>query len=133
VYGVVALIVKMDDAGLHLAQQGRTAAGRSFGTGLVRAMPLLLTGLSLVGTVAMLWVGGGIIIHGLHEIGFYYPEEHIEQARHLVEASSGALGGVLGWLAFAVLSAALGLMLGALIVFVLHKVLGLGHTEEAAH
>lgn len=137
VYGAVALIVKMDDAGLHLAKEGRTEAGRRFGTGLVNAMPHLLTALSLIGTVAMLWVGGGIIIHGLHELGVLFPEEAIHSAQHWVETIAGGLGGILGWLTFATLSALLGLVLGAVIVFVLHNVLGLGHTEEhgeaAAH
>ncbi|WP_151974245.1 DUF808 domain-containing protein [Erythrobacter sp. EC-HK427] len=132
VYGAVALIVKMDDAGLHLSREGRTEAGRNFGRGLVNAMPHLLTLLSVVGTVAMLWVGGGIIIHGLHELGVLFPEEAIHSAQHWVEHVAGGLGGVLGWLTFAGASALVGLALGALIVFVLHKVLGFGHTEEAA-
>ncbi len=130
VYGAVALIVKMDDVGLHLSREGMTEAGRNFGRVLVNAMPHLLTTLSVVGTVAMLWVGGGIIIHGLHELGILFPEEAIHQAQHWVETISGGLSGVLGWLTFAALSALLGLALGVVIVFLLHNVLGLGHTEE---
>lgn len=126
VYGAVGLIVKMDDVGLHLCREGRTKAGRKLGDMLVHAMPKLLVALSFIGTIAMLWVGGGIIVHGLHEIGFYYPEEHLEQVQHFVEQATGALGGVLGWISFAALSALLGLVLGAVIVFVLHKVLKLG-------
>ncbi|RJY08795.1 DUF808 domain-containing protein [Aurantiacibacter aquimixticola] len=137
VYGAVALIVKMDDVGLHLAREGRTEGGRRFGTALVNAMPKLLTMLSLIGTVAMLWVGGGILIHGTHELGFLLPEQAIHSAQHWVETISGGLSGVLGWLTFASLSAVLGLVVGAVIVFVLHNVLGLGHTEDhgeaAAH
>ncbi|WP_340587959.1 DUF808 domain-containing protein [Erythrobacter alti] len=137
VYGAVALIVKMDDVGLHMAKEAATDFGRNFGRKLLNAMPHLLTTLSVVGTVAMLWVGGGIIVHGLHELGFYYPEEHIEQAQHWVELATGGLGGILGWITFAGLSALFGLLVGALIVFLLHNVLGLGHTEEhgeaAAH
>ncbi|QZH74999.1 MAG: DUF808 domain-containing protein [Erythrobacter sp.] len=133
VYGAVALIVKMDDVGLHLAKEAMTQAGRKFGRMLVNAMPHLLTILSLVGTVAMLWVGGGIVIHGLHELGILFPEAAIHQAQHWVEVVAGGLGGVLGWLTFAGLSAIVGLVLGAIIVFVLHNVLGLGHTEEAAY
>src|SRR5687767_7491024 len=64
VYGVVGLIVKMDDVGVHLAQRSSTAIA-GFGRGLVKAMPHLLKVLSFVGTAAMLWVGGGIIVHGL--------------------------------------------------------------------
>ena len=130
VYGTVALIVKMDDAGLHLAVNGRTDAARSFGKGLVNAMPHLLTALSVIGTVAMLWVGGGILIHGTHELGFLLPEAAIHSAQHWVETISGGLAGVFGWLTFAALSAVLGLIVGAIIVFVLHNVLGLGHTEH---
>src|SRR3954470_3374369 len=66
VYGVVALIVKLDDIGLHMAQR-RTAATRAFGNALVHIVPKLLTGLSAIGTAAMLWVGGGILVHGLDE------------------------------------------------------------------
>ncbi len=131
VYGVVGLIVKMDDIGLHLARESSTRAGRKFGDLLVHAMPKLLTLLTVVGTAAMLWVGGGIIIHGLHELGFYYPEEHLEQAQHFIEGATGALGGILGWVTFAVLSALSGLALGAVITFLLHKVLGFGHSEAA--
>jgi len=136
VYGAVALIVKMDDVGLHLSREGMTEAGRKFGRSLVNAMPHLLTTLSLVGTVAMLWVGGGIIVHGLGKLGFPFLEQLIEQGQHWVEAVGGGLGSVLGWLTFAGLSALLGLALGVVIVVLLHNVLGWGHTEEvgeAAH
>jgi predicted DNA repair protein MutK len=63
VYGVVALIVKMDDVGLHLAR-GASGFGRGVGNGLVRAMPLLLSTLSTVGVAAMIWVGGHILLVG---------------------------------------------------------------------
>ena len=58
VYGAVALIVKMDDIGLHMAANRKTAAARAMGRGLVVAMPKLMSVLSTVGTAAMLWVGG---------------------------------------------------------------------------
>ena len=124
VYGVVALIVKMDDIGLHLAKEARTSAGRNFGRFLVRAMPRLLVALSAIGTVAMLWVGGGIILHGLAGIGVPGPEHWVEGIEHGVSAIAG---GALGWLSFAGLSALLGLVLGTVLVFVLHKVFRLGH------
>ena len=123
VYGVVGLIVKMDDVGLHLAKEGITNAGRKFGEMLVHAMPRLLTALSFIGTIAMLWVGGGIILHGLAEIGIAGPEHWVEGIEHGVSAIAG---GLFGWLTFAGLSALTGLVLGAVIVFVLHKVLKLG-------
>jgi uncharacterized protein len=106
VYGVVGLIVKMDDIGLHLAQR-RTAFARSVGRGLVKGMPKLLSALAIVGTAAMLWVGGQIILHGLH----IYPGQVI-----------GVTEGFLGWIADAALSGVFGLSLGGVIVWVHHKV-----------
>ena len=73
VYGVVALIVKADDVGVALAKNERASviggASRAFGRGLVRGMPLFLTFLGAVGTAAMIWVGGGIVLHGLEVYG----------------------------------------------------------------
>ena len=129
VYGVVGLIVKMDDIGLHLAKK-KSAAMQRFGTFLVNAMPGLLTVLSTVGTVAMLWVGGGIILHGLEELGFAAPAHLAHDIQHAVEHGTGALGGVLGWATYAAISAMAGLLLGWIIVLVLHKVLGIGHAEH---
>jgi uncharacterized protein len=108
VYGVVGLIVKMDDIGLHMAKSERSGT-KSFGCLLVRGMPKLLAFLSTVGTAAMLWVGGQIILHGLH----IYPGKVI-----------GITGGVLGWIADAALCGVFGLALGAVIVSVHHKVAG---------
>ncbi len=106
VYGVVGLIVKMDDIGLNLANRSSSAA-QAFGRSLVRGMPKLLSALSIIGTAAMLWVGGQIILHGLH----IYPGTYI-----------GLTEGVSGWLADASLSGLFGLAVGAVIVFVHHKV-----------
>ena len=131
VYGAVALIVKMDDVGLHLAQSA-SVASQKIGKFLVAAMPKSLVALSVIGTVAMLWVGGGILLHGTHELGFHglYDATHgIEAA---VKSTFGALGGFLGWLTYAALSALLALVVGGILVFVLHKVFKLGH-ETGAH
>ncbi|MEM9500849.1 MAG: DUF808 domain-containing protein [Pseudomonadota bacterium] len=128
VYGAVALIVKIDDIGLHLTTQDSDAA-RKIGELLLRFVPKLLTTLSVVGTVAMLWVGGGIIVHGTHEIGFHLFYDIAHGAEYAVQGASGALSGILGWATYATISAILGLMLGAIIAFVLHKVLGVGHAE----
>ena len=130
VYGAVGLIVKIDDIGLHMAERESDFSKR-FGRGLVNFMPVLLTSLSVIGTIAMLWVGGGIIVHGLHDIGMYYPEENIEQAQHWVEMMSGGLGGIFGWLTFAALSALFALVLGLAINFVLHNIFKLGHSDDA--
>ncbi len=106
VYGVVGLIVKMDDIGLHMASQ-KNGGSRAIGRGLVLAMPKLLAFLSTIGTAAMLWVGGQIILHGFH----IYPG-----------ALVGIEGGVMGWLADAALCGVFGLAVGAVIVWVHHKV-----------
>ncbi|MEE4199110.1 DUF808 domain-containing protein [Erythrobacter sp.] len=129
VYGTVAIIVKLDDIGLAMAKSG-SAAKRSFGEGLVAFVPKLLTALSFIGTVAMLWVGGGIIIHGTHEIGFDLFYEIAHGAEYAVKDAVGALAGVLGWLTYAAISAVLGLALGFVIAFVIHKVLGIGNTHD---
>ena len=128
VYGAVALIVKMDDVGLHLAEKASKTA-QAVGRGLLLAMPRLLVALSIIGTVAMLWVGGGIILHGLEELGVHGPADIAHGIQHAVEGATGALSGVLGWLTYAGISAIVGLVLGFVIAFVLHKVLKVG----AAH
>lgn len=122
VYGVVALIVKMDDIGLHLVKNRDSAFEKKLGAGLLHAMPRLLAVLSVVGTAAMLWVGGGIIIHGFHELGVHGPSDMAHAVQHAVEASTGGLGGVLGWLTYAVLSALVGVVLGAIVAVILHGV-----------
>ena len=131
VYGAVALIVKMDDIGLHMAER-RSRVAQRFGRGLVNAMPKVLAVLSFVGTIAMLWVGGGIVLHGLEELGIAGPAHVAHDIQHVVEHSTGALSGVLGWATYAATSALTALALGGVIVFVLHKVFKLGH-EPGAH
>ncbi|MHA7818565.1 MAG: DUF808 domain-containing protein [Erythrobacter sp.] len=121
VYGAVALIVKLDDIGLHLTRQPREATQR-FGRFLVNSVPKLLMALSAIGTVAMLWVGGGIIVHGTHEVGFDLLYDIAHGAEYAVKSATGALAGVLGWATYAAVSAVIGLALGAVIAFVLHKV-----------
>ncbi|WP_430421339.1 DUF808 domain-containing protein [Phenylobacterium sp.] len=120
VYGVVALIVKMDDIGLHLSK-GRAAAMRALGRGMVKAMPVVLDALTRIGTAAMLWVGGGIIVHGLEHYHFSPIPTWVEGLSHWA-ATAPAVGPVTGWLAFAVGSAAVGLVVGGLIVAALHLV-----------
>ena len=125
VYGAVALIVKMDDVGLHLSKRDN-AGSQALGRFLLRAMPWLLTVLSVVGTVAMLWVGGGIILHGLEELGLHGPSDAAHAIQNGVEQATGALAAVTGWLTYAAVSAVVGLVLGAIVAFVLHKVLRVG-------
>jgi predicted DNA repair protein MutK len=121
VYGVVGLIVKMDDVGLHLAAKGGATA--SVGRALVHAMPVLLRALAIIGTAAMLWVGGGILIHGLAVFGFSAPEEWIHAAAHAM----GSGVGVVEWAVTAVGSAIVGTLAGALIAGVLHLKPGAKH------
>jgi predicted DNA repair protein MutK len=121
VYGAVGLIVKMDDIGLHLVKRD-SAASQRIGRLLLAAMPKLLTLLSSVGTVAMLWVGGGIILHGLEELGLAAPAHLAHDAQHAVAHATGPLGGVLGWLTYAVASAIVGLVLGGIVAFVVHMI-----------
>ncbi len=127
VYGVVGLIVKMDDIGLHMAKAG-SSARRSIGRGLVSFMPKLLAALGVVGTAAMLWVGGQIVLHGLDEY-------HIGNLGHGLEDFAAAVGsnlptaGLWEWLIAAAGAGVFGLLLGGLIVGALHLLPG----KKAAH
>jgi predicted DNA repair protein MutK len=121
VYGVVALIVKMDDIGLHLARR-EPAAVRAIGRGLVAAMPILLRTLATVGTAAMIWVGGGILVHGLAVLGAGTVAHWLHDA---AEATSHAVpigGAIVGWLATAAGSALFGMIVGGAIVAAMHLV-----------
>ncbi len=116
VYGVVALIVKGDDAGLWLARNGRTGLGRGLGRGIVKAMPVVMRVLGVVGTAAMTWVGGSIVAHGLYEFGLDAPEHIIEAAAHWAEHAFPAIAAFAGWLATAAVDFVFGLLLGALLI-----------------
>jgi predicted DNA repair protein MutK len=119
VYGVVGLIVKMDDIGLDMAQR-KLGATRAIGRGLVRAMPKLLAALAFIGTAAMLWVGGQIVLHGMHDYHFTPLPTWIHDIAHGLAAGAGALRGVVDWTANAAMAGVFGLVLGAIIVGVLH-------------
>jgi len=123
VYGVVGLIVKMDDIGLHLAAR-RSPTTRAIGRGLVTGMPVLMRALSVIGTAAMIWVGGGILVHGLEQLGFAAPAHFIHELAEGLGHGAGAIGPVLSWIVTATASGLLGLLAGALIAFVVHKVRG---------
>jgi predicted DNA repair protein MutK len=116
VYGVVAMIVKADDVGAAMVLRGIGA-----GALLVRGMPLVLKVLSIVGTVAMIWVGGGIILHGLEFFGVSAPY-------HWVHGAGLAVGGgFIGWVVEATLSGLVGLAVGVAVIPVLSRLLGKGH------
>lgn len=121
VYGVVALIVKMDDIGLHLAER-RAAATRALGRGMVKAMPVIMSFLSTIGTVAMVWVGGGILVHGMAQLGFAAPEHLIHDFAEAVAHRTGPLGPLTGWLITAIGSGIVGLAIGAAVAIVVHKI-----------
>jgi uncharacterized protein len=121
VYGVVALIVKLDDIGLHMAQR-RSRATRAFGNGLVHVVPKLLTALSGIGTAAMLWVGGGILLHGLEELHLAGPiPQAIHDLAHRAGAATGIFSGIVAWLVNATGGAVVGLIIGGIIVAVVRQ------------
>ena len=131
VYGVVGLIVKMDDIGLHLAGR-QSGFARTAGRGLVAGMPKLLSALSTIGIVAMLWVGGHILLVGVDELGW----NALYDAVHHAEEAVG--GGFLGWLVNTLASALIGLVVGAVVVVVVTLVKRLRspkaeHSDTAAH
>ncbi len=114
VYGFVALIVKMDDVGLRMAQSN-SSASKKVGLGLVNAMPKVLTGLSTIGTAAMVWVGGHILLVGTSELGWktiYNWVHKMEERAHEV----AGIGGVLGWIVNTLFSALIGLAVGFVIL-----------------
>lgn len=134
VYGSVGLIVKMDDIGLRLTRTG-SGLPQTVGRGLVTGMPKLLTVLSVVGVIAMLWVGGHIILVGLSEAPIHWSFLY-DQVHHLevaVAEATGPVGGVLGWLTNTIASAILGALVGAVVVAVMHVLpFGKDEGEDAA-
>lgn len=119
VYGLVGLIVKMDDVGLRLAERSSRQSQR-IGRGLVAGMPTLLAWLSVVGTAAMLWVGGHILLVGADELGWTTPYHYVHELEKAVHDVAG-VGGVLGWLVNTAASAAVGFVIGALITAVVTR------------
>lgn len=116
VYGAVAIIVKADDVGLRLAQSGRLAATRKVGEAIVKAMPSVLKVLTVVGTVAMLWVGGAIIVHGLEELGAHQPGYVIKDLASSAQNLVAPEGGIVAWAVQALLDGIIGLLLGLILI-----------------
>ncbi len=121
VYGVVALIVKMDDIGLSLAKR-ESAAAQTVGRLLVKGMPKVLAVLSVVGVVAMLWVGGHILLVGVDDLGWHAPYELVHHLEEAVAGGLGAMSGFVTWLVNTLSSAVIGLVVGAVVVAVMHLV-----------
>ena len=121
VYGVVALIVKLDDIGLHMSENGGRSA-RAVGDMLVRIVPKMLSALSTIGTAAMLWVGGGILLHGLEVL---HVLDQLPHGLHDLSArageAAGMLGGIVEWLVYALGSALAGLVAGGVIVLIVRQ------------
>lgn len=124
VYGVVAVIVKLDDFGVLLAKKGRLAWTRAFGHWTVRSVPKLLWLLTIVGTAAMLWVGGNIFIHGMHQLGAHQPFGFIES---LAQSVSGGVPetftAATNWFATALSDGIFGFALGSFVIAIISKIL----------
>jgi len=110
----------MDDIGLHLAER-RNGAVAAIGRGLVRAMPKVLSVLSTVGIVAMLWVGGHILLAGVDELGWHAPYELLHHLEEAVAVVPG-IGGFLAWLVDTLGSALVGAVVGAVVVGIMHLI-----------
>lgn len=132
VYGVVALIVKTDDFGVYLAHRDGPVSG-PLGRGLVYGMPPFLRALSLIGTLAMLWVGGGILIHGLNEFGVAWPEHAIHSLAEAVASVFPAGHAVVSWLVSATCAAIVGIVAGALTALAAAPFLGNGKEPAATN
>ncbi|WP_342319476.1 DUF808 domain-containing protein [Corynebacterium mayonis] len=114
VYGAVGLLVKIDDIGHGMVRRGTAP---KLGRGLVKGMPYVLSAIGIIGTVAMLWVGGHLIIRGMHEvIGWHWPHD-------LIERAAGAVGGgFAGWLVDTGISLVAGLITGFAVLAVVSLV-----------
>jgi predicted DNA repair protein MutK len=123
VYGVVAIIVKADDMGLVLAQVGGPlgAPARLFGRALVRFMPFFLRALGTVGTAAMIWVGGGILLHGIESYGWSGPSHLLHEAGATAGHAIPAVGGLLSWLVQAAGAGLVGLCVGLVAIPIMSR------------
>ena len=122
VYGSVAVLVKADDVGLKMAQSGYFALTRRIGSGIVHGMPAFMETVASIGTAAMLWVGGSIIVHGLEAFDFTALGHFVHDVSAWVKEAVPVMKGLLGWAAEALLYGVFGLVVGA----VLLAVIGLG-------
>jgi len=119
VYGVVGVLIKIDDIGLAIAhKQGASEGMKKFGLFLVKGMPKLLTAIGIIGTLAMLWVGGHILLVGFDELGLHWPYQTVH---HVVE-NFEHLGGAITWLVETGFSLLFGLLVGAIIAVIVGRV-----------
>jgi len=127
VYGVVALLVKIDDVGLALMKHSVRKVRRT-GARIVRAMPAVFRVISIVGTVAMLWVGGHLVIANLAETFWHGPYDLLHAVTHAIEGA----GPVIVWVTDTAISAVVGLALGLVIVGIMTVVTRLIKRDEPA-
>lgn len=125
VYGAVALLVKVDDIGLQMMKNS-VRRTRRIGARIVRAMPMVFRVISVIGTVAMLWVGGHLVIANLAETVWHGPYDLLHVIEHALEAA----GPVVVWIADTAVSAVAGLALGMVVVGI---VLGIGRLRGKQH
>jgi predicted DNA repair protein MutK len=116
VYGVVALLVKADDVGLRLSRSARGPVIQSLGRAIVKGMPKVMATLAVVGTGAMLWVGGSIILHGLDELGFGGPYHWIHEVAVAAGGAAPLAAGLVEWFVTATFDGILGLVLGLALI-----------------
>ena len=115
VYGIVAVLVRMDDFGLRLAKgathpdDNRPGPADNIGRGIVRVMPKIFSAIGVVGTVAMLWVGGHILAANLAKVGFHPLHHAIEWAEELTHNP------VLSWITGTAMSCLIGAVIGTLL------------------
>ena len=137
VYGAVALIVKADDYGMALART-RTGFLAAAGKRLVKVMPGFMSTLSVVGTAAMLWVGGNIVLHGFAELGLPGAYDSIHHwAEGATHASPDRFDGLVAWAVTAFFDGLAGLAIGLALIPVAFNVIGPAIAavtgKEAAH
>ncbi len=123
VYGAVALLVKADDFGLHLSTEANLGISRSLGRGIVKSMPSVMVVIATIGTVAMLWVGGSIIVHGVNDLGWHWPYEQIKHAASAVSGAVGTATGFVNWAVTAGLDGVIGLLFGFALIPVVNRAL----------
>lgn len=129
VYGAVALLVKVDDIGLRLMKSPQRSVRRG-GARVVAAMPVVFRVISVVGTVAMLWVGGHIVIENLHATLWTAPYDLVHSVTHTIEAA----GAIVTWTVETVIFAILGLLYGLVIVGVITAITRLfARTPQSQH
>lgn len=116
VYGSVAILVKADDVGLRLAQDARFGVTRALGRGIVAAMPSVMAFISMVGTVAMLWVGGSIVVHGLEAFGVNQPGHFIHDIAAAASQAVTMANGLVEWVVKAGLDGVFGLVVGLMVI-----------------